>query len=130
MKTEKEISFWARALLLKVENNPEKFSSFIENLEKSLGKKNYLIPAIFKKFEKMYKKEQNVKLIVAREINEETKEKLIGKIKKIFGEQKKVEIVLNKKLIGGFQIKTKNVLVKASLRDFLNKTKNKVYGNT
>lgn len=49
MKIEKEISSWARALYLSLEEHPEKADEIFANLKKSLNKKSVFIPAQLQK---------------------------------------------------------------------------------
>jgi len=126
MKTEKEISYWARALYLTLEKDPSNFESIFSNLKSSLGKKIAYLPAIIKKVERMYNKEKKAKLFLSHDFNnkEEIKEKIKNEIKGI----EKIEDVLDENLLGGFRLRTKDVLIKASIRDTLIKLKNKIYG--
>ena len=128
MKKEKEISAWARALYLAIEENPEKQEELINGLIKFLDKKQYLLPAIFKKYERMKKQENSVEIFLAREMDDDTKKKIEKKVESILGKDKKIEYKINKELIAGFRIKTKEYLVKASIKDTLTKLKNNVYG--
>lgn len=128
MKKDKEISSWARALFLTLEENKNNEDKIIKNLFLALGKKNYLIPAILKKYKRIKEKENRVDVYVAKEISEEIKEKINKKIEEIEGKSKSVEYTIDKDLIGGFRIKTKDCLVKASIQDTLIKIKNKAYG--
>ncbi|MFA5754951.1 MAG: F0F1 ATP synthase subunit delta [Candidatus Paceibacterota bacterium] len=126
MKTEKEISYWARALYLTLEKDPSNSESIFSNLKSALGKKIAYLPAIIKKVERMYNKEKKAKLFLSHDFNnkEEIKEKIKNEIKGI----EKIEDVLDENLLGGFRLRTKDVLIKASIRDTLIKLKNKIYG--
>jgi len=128
MKIEKEISSWARALYLSLESHPEKKDEIFGNLKKSLGKKSVFIPAIVKKFQRMYLKEKTAELFLAQGFSEKEKEEIKNKIKVIVKGIDKVDDVLDESLLAGFRLKTKDVLVKASMKDILLKLKNKIYG--
>jgi F0F1-type ATP synthase delta subunit len=128
MKIEKEISSWARALYLSLEEHPEKSDEIFINLKKSLGKKFAYIPAIVKKLQRMYLKEKTAKLSLAQEFNAKEKEEIKDKIKKVVRGIDKVDDVLDESLLAGFRLKTKDVLVKASMKDVLLRLKNKIYG--
>jgi F0F1-type ATP synthase delta subunit len=128
MKIEKEISSWARALYLSLEEHPKKSGEIFTNLKKSLGKKSVFIPAIIKKVQKIYLKEKRAELFLAQDFSEKEKEKIKDKIKEIVKGIEKVDAVLDESLLAGFRLKTKDVLVKASMKDILLKLKNKIYG--
>ena len=124
MKKEKEISSWARALYLAFEENPDKLKQIMSNLNKSLVKKQALIPGIAKKFEKMYKKEKSAELVLAMAMEEGDKKKIKEKIQESMPQMQTVQERIDDNLLAGFRVKTKDVLVKASLRDILQKLKN------
>jgi F0F1-type ATP synthase delta subunit len=129
MNLEKEISVWAMALHLSLKDNEGSEEKIIKNLISSLDKKKYLIPAIFKKLERIVEKENKVDVYLAREADKETKEKLEEKVFKLLGKDKAVNYIIDKDLIGGFRIKTKDYLIKASIKDTLTKLKNNAYGH-
>ena len=126
MKTEKEISYWARALYLTLEKDPSNSESIFSNLKSALGKKIAYLPAIIKKVERMYNKEKKAKLFLSHDFN--NKEEIKAKIKNEIKGIEKIEDVLDENLLGGFRLRTKDVLIKASIRDTLIKLKNKIYG--
>jgi len=126
MKTEKEISYWARALYLTLEKDPSNSESIFSNLKSALGKKAAYLPAIIKKAERMYNKEKKAKLFLSHNFN--NKEEIKAKIKNEIKGIEKIEDVLDENLLGGFRLRTKDVLIKASIRDTLIKLKNKIYG--
>lgn len=128
MKIEKEISSWARALYLSLEEHPENAKKIFANLKKSLDKKSVFIPAIIKKLQRMYLKEKRAELFLAQEFSEKEKNEIKEKIKDIVKGIEKVDDVLDESLLAGFRLKTKDVLVKASMKDVLLKLKNKIYG--
>lgn len=128
MKIEKEISSWARALYLSIEEHPERTDEIFANFKKSLGKKSVFIPAIIKKLQRIYLKEKTAELFLAQEFNASEKEEIKNKIKGIVKGVDKVDDVLDESLLAGFRLKTKDVLVKASMKDILLKLKNKIYG--
>ncbi|MDD4662228.1 MAG: F0F1 ATP synthase subunit delta [Candidatus Pacebacteria bacterium] len=128
MKKDKEILSWARALYLALEENKDDEEKVIKNLIQSLDKKNYLIPAIIKKYKSIKEKEGRIDVFVATEITEEMKEKINKQIEKLEGSGKIINYKVDKDLIGGFRIKTKDYLVKASIKDTLIKFKNNAYG--
>lgn len=128
MKTEKEISSWARALYLSLEEHPEDTKKIFANLKKSLEKKSVFIPSIIKKLQRIYLKEKRAELFLAQDFSEREKSEIKNKIKDIVKGIEKVDDVLDESLLAGFRLKTKDVLVKASMKDILLKLKNKIYG--
>ncbi|MFA5207633.1 MAG: F0F1 ATP synthase subunit delta [Candidatus Paceibacterota bacterium] len=128
MKTEKEISSWARALYLSLEEHPEDTKKIFANLKKSLEKKSVFIPSIIKKLQRIYLKEKRAELFLAQDFSEKEKSEIKNKIKDIVKGIEKVDDVLDESLLAGFRLKTKDVLVKASMKDILLKLKNKIYG--
>jgi len=128
MKRDKEILAWARALYLALEEKKEDEEKIINNLISFLDKKKYLLPAIIKKYERIKEKETRVEVVVAKEIDDYTKEKLNQKIEKLLGKNKVITYKVDEELIGGFRIKTKDYVVKASIKDTLTKIKNNAYG--
>jgi len=128
MKLEKEISSWSRALYLALEENPGKSKEIFSNLKKALDKKEFLLPSILKKVERIYMKEKRAELALPYEISEKEKNEIKEKIKEVVKGIEKVDDVLDESLLAGFRLKTKDVLVKASLKDVLTKLKNKIYG--
>ncbi|MCK9446349.1 F0F1 ATP synthase subunit delta [bacterium] len=128
MKIEKEISSWARALYLSLEQHPDKSDEIFANLKKSLNKKSVFIPAIIKKLQRIYLKEKTAELSLAQQFSEKEKSEIKNKIKGIVKGVEKVDDVLDESLLAGFRLKTKDVLVKASMKDVLLKLKNKIYG--
>jgi len=125
MKTEKEISYWARALYLSLEKNPENNEVIFVNLKNSLGKKITYLPAIIKKAEMIYNKEKKAKLYISHKFDNAD---IIKKIKEEFKGIDKIEYEIDEDLLAGFRLKTKDLLIKASLKDVLIKLKNKIYG--
>ncbi|MFA5169404.1 MAG: F0F1 ATP synthase subunit delta [Candidatus Paceibacterota bacterium] len=128
MKIEKEISSWARALYLALEENPGKAKEIFSNLKKSLGRKESFFSPILKKVERMYLKEKRAELSLSHDLNDKDKKEIKENIKDILKGIEKVDDVLDESLLAGFRLKTKDVLVKASLKDVLTKLKNKIYG--
>lgn len=128
MKKEKEVLYWARALFLVLEEGEKDEEEVIKNLILALGKKNYLIPAIIKKYKRIKQKEGKVDVFIAEEISEELKAKINRKVEELEGKNKIIDYTIDKDLIGGFQIKTKDYVVKASIKDALTKIKNRAYG--
>ena len=128
MKIEKEISSWARALYLSLEQHPDKSDEIFANLKKSLNKKSVFIPAIIKKLQRIYLKEKTAELSLAQQFSEAEKSEIKNKIKGIVKGVEKVDDILDESLLAGFRLKTKDVLVKASMKDVLLKLKNKIYG--
>jgi F0F1-type ATP synthase delta subunit len=128
MTTEKEISIWSKALLLIFEVMSEEGISekdVLSRLAKILQKKRkgYLLPKIFYKAEKAYKKKHKIELFLAQEHSRETIKKIEESFPYLFEKKENVEIKLDKDLIGGFRIKTPNFLFKASVKDLLNDLK-------
>ena len=128
MKKYKEILSWARALFLALEENNENEEKVIKNLFLVLDKKNYLIPAIIKKYKRIKEKEGRIDVFVAKEISEELKKEINKKIESLEGKNKTINYIIDENLIGGFRIKTKDYLIKASIKDTLIKIKNNAYG--
>ena len=128
MKKDKEILSWARALFLALEENKENEEKVIKNFFLALDKKNYLIPAIIKKYKRIKEKEGRIDVFVAKEINEELKKEINNKIESLEGKNKTINYIIDENLIGGFRIKTKDYLIKASIKDTLIKIKNNAYG--
>lgn len=128
MKIEKEISSWARALYLALEENPGKTKEIFSNLKKSLEGKESFLPSILKKVERMYLKEKRAELSLSHDLSDKEKKEIKENIKDILKGIEKVDDVLDESLLAGFRLKTKDVLVKASLKDVLTKLKNKIYG--
>ena len=128
MKKDKEILSWARALFLALEENKGNEEEVVKNLFLVLDKKNYLIPAIIKKYKRIKEKEGRIDVFVAKEINEELKKEINNKIESLEGKNKTINYIIDENLIGGFRIKTKDYLIKASIKDTLIKIKNNAYG--
>lgn len=127
MKKEKKVTFLARALYLCLKENPEKGQEFFFNLKKILEKKKELILPVFKKAENIYKKEEKVEVSLAKNINEDSRQRLEEKIQNTLKEKKEITYSLDEGLLGGFRLKTKDIFIKASLKDVLIKIK-KNYG--
>lgn len=129
MKKDKEIGAWARALYLALENKDVDEERVIKNLILALDKKKYLLSAIIKKYERIKNKENKVDVFVAKEVDQDLKDKINRKIENLLGKNKNVNYKIDEDLIGGFRIKTKDYLVKASIKDVLTKVKNNAYGH-
>ena len=129
MKKDKEIGAWARALYLALENKDVDEEKVIKNLILALDKKKYLLSAIIKKYERIKNKENKVDVFVAKEVDQDLKDKINRKIENLLGKNKNVNYKIDEDLIGGFRIKTKDYLVKASIKDVLTKVKNNAYGH-
>lgn len=129
MKKDKEIGAWARALYLALENRDVDEERVIKNLILALDKKKYLLSAIIKKYERIKNKENKVDVFVAKEVDQDLKDKINRKIENLLGKNKNVNYKIDEDLIGGFRIKTKDYLVKASIKDVLTKVKNNAYGH-
>ncbi|HOI59700.1 MAG TPA: F0F1 ATP synthase subunit delta [Candidatus Pacearchaeota archaeon] len=127
MKKEKEISAWARALYLALNKDVDE-EKVIKNLFLALDKKNYLIPAIIKKYKRIKEKESKIDVFIAKEISQDLKEKINRRIENLEGKNNVINYTIEEDLIGGFRIKTKDYLVKASIKDTLTKIKNNAYG--
>ncbi len=127
MKKEKEVTFLARSLYLSLKENPEKRQEIFSNLLKILEKKKELLFPVLKKAESIYKKEESVELVLARDLEKGLKEELEIKIQDILKEKKEINYSLDESLLAGFRLKTKDIFIKASLKDVLIKMK-KNYG--
>ena len=95
MKKEKEVLYWARALFLVLEEGEKDEEKVIKNLILALGKKNYLIPAIIKKYKRIKQKEGKVDVFIAEEISEELKAKINRKVEELEGKNKIIEYYNN-----------------------------------
>lgn len=130
MKLDTQLSYYARAIYLAVEENPGKEKEIFENLKKTLGtrKKKYL-PVIMEKFFKLYAHEKKAELILSSDFDEKTKNGIKEKIKENIKGLGEITEIVDDNLIAGFRLKTKDVLIKASLKDILTGLKNKTYGH-
>ena len=126
MKTEKVISYWARALYISLEKTPENYEAIFNNLKLSLGKRINYLPAIIKKVQMIYNKEKKAKLYISHDFE---RIEIVKKIKEKISGIETFEEEIDKNLLAGFRLKTKDILIKASLRDTLIKLKNKIYGH-
>ncbi|MFA6251873.1 MAG: F0F1 ATP synthase subunit delta [Candidatus Paceibacterota bacterium] len=130
MKIDTLLSYYARAIYLAIEENPGKEKEIFENLKKTLGnRKIRYLPAIMKKFSKLYKHEKEAELILSSDFNEETRKKIREKLKKSIDGLEEITETIDTDLIAGFRLKTKDILIKASLKDVLTGLKNKTYGH-
>lgn len=127
MKKEKEVTFLARALYSCLKEDPEKKDKYFSNLRKVLEKKKGLILPVIKKAESIYKKEERVEVVLAKNLDTDSKQRLEEKIQNILKEKKEVNYSLDEGLLAGFRLKTKDIFIKASLKDVLIKIK-KNYG--
>lgn len=126
MKTEKEISFWAKALYESLEENPNKSEEIFSNLKSSLGKKSIYLSDIFKKAELIRKREKTAKVFISHDF--ENREDLENRLKEKFPEIDKLEYEVDQNLLAGFRLKTKDLLVRASFKDLLLRLKNQING--
>ena len=129
MKKDKEIGAWARALYLALINKDVDEEKVIKNLMLALDKKKYLLSAIIKKYERIKDKENKVDVFIAKEIDQDLRNRINIKIENLLGKNKNINYKIDEDLIGGFRIKTKDYLVKASIKDVLTKVKNNAYGH-
>lgn len=60
-------------------------------------------------------------LILAKQFDEETVEKIKEKLKEIFGKEKKIKIKIDEDIIGGFLAKNQNYLIDATVKGILRK---------
>lgn len=130
MKTDKQISSWARAVYLAIEENPKKMEDIVNNLKKVLGpnRMKYL-PFIVKKYSQLYEKEKRAELILSSNLDEKSKTEIEKKLKEYVKGIEEISETVDESLIAGFRLKTKDVLIKASLKDTLTGLKNKTYGH-
>ena len=127
MKTDKIISFWAKALYLsEAGKTREEWQDMIKRLAEIFKKKkkDYLLPEILKKLEKIFLKSKKIELVFARDQGAESKERVKNLLLEKFGKDKEVDIKINQELLGGFRAKTDKLLIKASIKDFLTEIKN------
>ena len=127
MKTDKIISFWAKALYLsEAGKTREEWQDMIKRLAEIFKKKkkDYLLPEILKKLEKIFLKSKKIELVFARDQGAESKERVKNLLLEKFGKDKEVDIKINQELLGGFRAKTDKLSIKASIKDFLTEIKN------
>lgn len=127
MKTDKIISFWAKALYLsEAGKTKEEWQDTIKRLAEILKKKkkDYLLPEVLKKLERMFLKNKKIELVFARDQGAESRELLKNLLLEKFGKDKEIYIKINQELLGGFRAKTDKLLIKASIKDFLTEIKN------
>jgi len=130
MKTDKQISSWARAVYMTIEENPDKIEEIFNNLKKSLGEsKMKYYSVIVKKALQLYEKETKAELVLSTSFDEETKKSIRGELREHFNDIDRITERVDESLIAGFRLKTKNILIKASLKDVLIGLKNKTYGH-
>ncbi|BFT95045.1 MAG: hypothetical protein MNSN_02730 [Minisyncoccus archaeiphilus] len=130
MKIDKQISAWARAVFLAVEENPERMESIMTNLKKQLGpKKEKYFSAIVKKAYQLYEKEKKAELTLSTDFDEEARKKIRERLKQSVKGIEEITEKVDGDLIAGFRLKTKDVLIKASIKDILTGLKNKTYGH-
>lgn len=89
MKKEKEVTFLARALYLCLKENPDKGQEFFSNLKKTLEKKKGLMLPVLKKTENIYKKEERVEVVLAKNLSQDSKRELEEKVQNILKEKKR-----------------------------------------
>jgi len=70
---------------------------------------------------KKEEKKRELILILARQFDKETVEKIKERLKEIFGKEKKIKIKIDEDIIGGFLAKNQNYLIDASLKGILRK---------
>lgn len=130
MKIDKQISSWARAVYMTIEENPDKIEEIFNNLRKSLGEsKMKYYSVIVKKALQLYEKETKAELVLSTSFDEETKKSIKGELREHFNDIDRITERVDESLIAGFRLKTKNILIKASLKDVLIGLKNKTYGH-
>ncbi len=130
MKIDKQISSWARAVYMTIEENPDKIEEIFSNLRKSLGEsKMKYYSVIVKKALQLYEKETKAELVLSTSFDEETKKSIKGELREHFNDIDRITERVDESLIAGFRLKTKNILIKASLKDVLIGLKNKTYGH-
>jgi len=130
MKIDTQISYYARAIYLAVEENPGKEKEIFQNLKKALGaRKIKYLGAIMKKFFKLYSHEKKAELILSSNFDEKTKGEIRERIRNTVKGIEEITETVDSDLIAGFRLKTKDVLIKASLKDILTGLKNKTYGH-
>ncbi|MCK9393648.1 MAG: F0F1 ATP synthase subunit delta [Candidatus Paceibacterota bacterium] len=130
MKIDQQISYYAKALYLAVEDAPGREKEIFENLKNALGnKKIKYLGIIMEKFFKLYQKEKRAELILSFDFDEKTKSEIRKGIKSSINGIEEITETVDSDLIAGFRLKTKDVLIKASLKDILTGLKNKTYGH-
>jgi len=70
---------------------------------------------------KKEEKKRELILILARQFDKETVEKIKERLKEVFGKEKKIKIKIDEDIIGGFLAKNQNYLIDASLKGILRK---------
>ncbi|MCK9578443.1 F0F1 ATP synthase subunit delta [bacterium] len=130
MKVNTQLTYYARAIYLAIEENPGKEKEIFENLKKSLGARRMrYLPAIMAKFFKLYAHEKKAELVLSSNFDEKTKTEIKEKLKKNIAGIGEITEVIDENLIAGFRLRTKDILIKASLKDILTGLKNKTYGH-
>lgn len=94
--------------------------NFLEVLKQK--KKIPLLNKILKEVKREIKKKE-VRLTVARKLDEDTFDEIKAKISEVFGKEKETKIKIDENIIGGFLAKNRDYLIDASIKGMLNKLK-------
>jgi F0F1-type ATP synthase delta subunit len=125
MKTKTVITTWARVLVLLAKGQPETAKKkIILRLKEQLKckKKDYLLPKILETADKYAVRKEKITLVLAREIESQTKEMLEQRLKASLGKEK-IELKIDDSIIGGFVARTEDYLIDASVKKYLNQLK-------
>jgi F0F1-type ATP synthase delta subunit len=113
-----------KALAGKEEEDQKKMAkSFLGVLRRR--QKTYLLPKILKELE-LSGREKTVTLILAREADRETVEKMEEKLRERFGQDKKFKVEIDNSIIGGFKAKTNNFLIDSSIKTIIENIRQKL----
>lgn len=97
--------------------------NFLEVLKQI--KKIHLLNKILKEVKREIKKKE-VRLTVARKIDEDAFAQIKAKINDVFGKEKETKIKIDENIIGGFLVKSRDYLIDASIKGMLNQIKSKI----
>lgn len=125
MKTKTVITTWARVLVLLTKGQPETAKKkIILRLKEQLKRKkrDYLLPKILETADKYAARKEKITLVLAREIESQTKEMLEKKLKASLNKEK-IESKIDDSIIGGFIARTEDCLIDASVKKYLNQLK-------
>lgn len=88
----------------------------------------YLLKSIITLFNELYLESKGIKVLyvrTAKELNEEERVKLEGRLKSVFGGEIELQIEVDPSLIGGVVFKYKDFIIDGSIRRFLFEIKDK-----
>lgn len=97
--------------------------NFLEVLRRK--QKIHLLPKILRELE-FSAEERTVTLILAREAEGETVEKIKEKLGQKFGRDKKFKVEIDNSIMGGFKAKTNNFLIDSSIKTVIENLRQKL----